>query len=305
MLYKMNDTNDFMETYQPPIGIVYITVVEGRGFQVEKKSLRSHDVLDVYCNISLSASEVWRTRTVKDSLTPEWKETHGFLLSDHGQVIRIHAWDEDGGTLDADDDLGTAQLGIGELLLAGRTMEVELQMDGVGTGAFVTLYANVCEFTPNLASLDALEETTTLCGLLTILVTRAFDIPLPPNKAACFFVKVTCGSFEFVTSAVTDCPGGDALNPVYDCAFHVPLTNASSVGDIHFTLMNGEESLGTTTVTSASLVDSSDKTIFETRPIGVDGSSLELQVILRGVQNPMPQRSQCHQPPWCQPKWHQ
>jgi Ca2+-dependent lipid-binding protein len=283
MLYKMNSTNDFMDTYQPPIGIVYITVVEGRGFPVEKKYLQSHDVPDVYCNISLSASEVWRTRTVKDGLTPEWKETHGFLLSDHGQIIRIHAWDEDTGTLDSDDELGTAQLVIGELLLAGRTMEVELQMDGVGTGAFVTLHANVCELTPNLTSLDSLEEKT-LCGLLTILVTRAFDISLPPEKAACF-VKVTCGSFEFVTSAVRDYPGVDALNPVYDCAFHVPLTGANSVCDIHFTLMNGEDSLGTTTVTAASLVDSTDKTITETRPIGDDGSSLELRVMLRGVQN--------------------
>jgi hypothetical protein len=284
MLYKMNDTNDFMDTYQPPIGIVYITAVKGRGFQLEKKPLRRHDVPDIYCDISLSASEVWRTRTVKESLTPEWKETHGFLLSDNGQVIRIHAWDEDNGTLDADDDLGTAQLVIGELLLAGRTMEVELQTDGVGTGAFVTLHANVCEFTPHLASLDSLEENT-LSGLLTILVTRAFDIALPPKKAACCFVKVTCGSFEFVTSAVTDCPGVDALNPVYDCAFYVPLTSVNRLGDIQFTLINGEDSLGTTTVTAASLVDSTDKTITETRPIGDDGSSLELRVMLRGVQN--------------------
>lgn len=284
MLYKMDGaSSSFMDAYQPPIGIAHITLIEGHGFQEEKKYLQSHDVPDVYCNITLGASEVWKTGTSKNTLTPEWKETNGFLLSDYGQVIRIHAMDEDKGTLDADDELGSARVAVGELLLAGRTMEVELQTDGVGTGAFVTLCCNVCEFTPDLTSLDKAEENM-LCGLVTILVTRAFDIPLERHKAASF-VKVNYGRSEFVTGVVSDYPGVDALNPVYDCAFHVPLTTADGDDDIQFTLMNGEDILGTTMVTRAYIVDFPDRTITETRPIGDQGSSLEFRVTLRGIQD--------------------
>jgi hypothetical protein len=73
-----------------------------------------------------------------------------FFLSHIDQTINIHAWDEDNGSLDPDDDLGTANISVGNILLAGKSMSVELQQNHKGTGAFVALRCNVCELTPDL-----------------------------------------------------------------------------------------------------------------------------------------------------------
>ena len=292
MLYKMDPANNFFETYQPPIGIARVTAVKGRGFAVEKKSLRQHDVPDVYLTIQLG-EKVWRTSTVKDSLEPDWGELADFILSDHDQIISVHAWDEDRGKFDSDDDLGSAQISVGELLLSGKTKELELEQNGNGTGAFITLCCDICEWTTDLSSFETQKGENVLCGLLTILVTRAFGIPLAKEDASCF-VKATCGTCEFSTSVVVDAPGCDALNPYYDCAFEVPLTAEmmKNGGDsVVFNLVNMEkhnidkkDTLGTTTVTFESLVNAPNKTITEQRKIGDQGASLEFSVILRGIK---------------------
>ena len=293
MLYKMDVENDFLETYQPPVGVARITAIKGRGFKVEKKAVGKDDVPDVYCNITFGADpNVWKTSVIKDSLEPEWDESADFLLFDRDQMIFVDAFDEDTGIMDADDYLGSARLTVGEIILAGKTMEVELQDKGKATGAFVTIGCDICDLTPDVKcfELAAKQEKNVLCGLLTILVTRAFDIPLKKEEAATF-VKVTYGSSEFLTSAVVDSPGIDALNPWYDCAFQVPLTKEliaaadTPNGDVVFTLINGEKTvLGTTTVTHASLLESPDRTITEKRKIGDRGATLEFRVSLRGVE---------------------
>jgi hypothetical protein len=284
MLYKMDLACDYFNIYQPPVGFARVTAVKGHGFEVERRALRKNDIQDVYCNISLGG-KLWRTSTIKNHLEPAWNESADFLLSDHDQIVTVHAWDEDSGALDADDDLGMAKVTVGEILLAGKRATVELlQKEDKRTGAFITLHCDLCELTPDLGSFETSCGENMHCGLLGIVVTRAFSIPLEKSKAASF-VKVVYGKNEFLTGAVTDYPGVDALNPIYDSAFHVPLTSDMfSKGDgagVVFNLMNGETVLGTTIVTHASLLDTSDKMITERRQVG--RAFLEFRVYLRGM----------------------
>jgi Ca2+-dependent lipid-binding protein len=287
MLFKVDSASDYLSIYQPPVGFARVTAVKGHGFEVEKRALRKDDIPDVYCNVSLGG-KLWRTSTIKNSLTPAWNESADFLLSDHDQIVSVHAWDEDTGALDGDDDLGIAKVTVGEILLAGKTATLELLKEDKGTGAFVALHCDVCALTPDLGSFETSRGKNMNCGLLGIVVTRAFDIPLQKEKAASF-VKIVYGENEFLTGTVTDYPGVDALNPIYDSVFHVLLTAemmAKGDGAVVLNLMNGETILGTTTVTHASLVDSPDKTITERRKMGSQGSSLEFRVYLCGMLLP-------------------
>jgi len=64
------------------------------------------------------------------------------------------------------------------------------------------------------------------------------------------FVKVIHGTKEFVTGAVVHAPGVDALNPIYDVAFRVPLASIDDANNpIVLQLMNAvDKILAETTV---------------------------------------------------------
>lgn len=131
---------------------VRLTVLRGWGFQVEKRrhrllKKRREDIPDVYCNITFGSSPtVWRTSTVRDSVTPEWNASRDYLLSDRGQVISLHVLDQDRGKRDRDDALGSARIAAGKLLLlAGGTMDLELRQEGRPTGQYISIRCDVVE----------------------------------------------------------------------------------------------------------------------------------------------------------------
>jgi hypothetical protein len=297
-LYKMNSSNNYLDTYQPPLGVARITLRTGRGFIIEKRLLGRDDIPDVYLNITLGAGpEKWKTKTIQDDCNPTWNEVGEFCLFDHEQMLRVHAWDEDEGPLDPDDDLGFATVSIGELLLAPqRTMELPLIMskDEEETNNFVTLSCDICEWTTDLQSLKD-ESTTTIhnsnCGLLVIIINHAFDLPLE-QKTASTYVKVTYGGKAFESKMIYDCPGWDSLNPIYDSAFTIPITPDMPRGDdavVQLDLINAGEDqtaiLGSTSVTFGSLKRHPNNTLTERRPMGDYGASLEFRVSLSGVKN--------------------
>jgi len=287
MLYKMDLANNYLDTYHAPLGIARITLVGGRGFVDEQKAFGAVDVPDVYCLTTVGCSDQWKTSVIKNSLSPRWNESADFLFTDHQQLIQVEAWDEDTGALDADDFLGRTKVTVGELLLRGRTMETELEnKEKKKTGAYLTLSCELSEWTTNLASFERnAAEHNSLCGLLTIIVTKAFAIPVERMEAASF-VKVNYGNKEFFTAQVSHYPGLDAINPEYDCAFHVPLTPELANGndDVVFTLYNNEDVLGTFSVTKESVKKAPEKMITERRPIGNAGATLEFRVTLRGIR---------------------
>lgn len=316
MLYKMVLSNNFLDTYHAPLGIARITLIGGSGFVEEQRSLRAPDVPDVYCLTTVGCSDEWKTSTIKNSMSPEWKESADFLFTDHQQLVQIEAWDEDAGALDPDDFLGQTKVSVGELLLRGRTMDTKLvDKEGKETGAVLTLSCELSEWTTDLQSFGRnAAEHNTLCGLLTIIVTQAFAIPVERVEAASY-VKITYGTREFFTSQVSHYPGigtfdnvrvrgckrscrlnahmlalslalPDAINPEYDCAFHVPLTPKliQEDNDVIFSLYNSEDLLGTFSVSMSSLKTAPEKTLTERRPIGTQGASLEFRCTLRGIQ---------------------
>ena len=273
-LYKMMSNNNYVESCHLPLGVGRITAISGRGFEIEKIFIGQDDIPDVYLNVTLGTSDVWRTRTIQDDCNPNWGEAEDhadqygdfgeFLIDDREQIITIHAWDEDRGMLDPDDDLGIAKVSVGELLLArGRIMELPLLFNtkdknyGKETGAFITIRLDICKWTTTLSSLKQARSTRNLMqlsieeeknsstnqtkndlqlaqfdntkefrvgGLLFITISRAVDIPIPRDQAATF-CKVTYGSNVFETSVITNYPGYcDGQNPIYDAAFRVALT---------------------------------------------------------------------------------
>jgi hypothetical protein len=296
-LYKMQAQNQFLDTYLPPLGVARMTAIGGRGFAVEQQwlGLREGDIPDVYLNVTLGTSEVWKTKTIHDCVSPEWNkdESRDFVFYDRAQMITVHAYDEDLAPLDPDDDLGLATVRVDELLLAGRTMELELldTKKHQPTGAFVTMNCEICAWTTDLTTLEEKGDKRKVLGLLVVIISRGFNIPVEREKAASF-VKVTYADKEFISKQIMDCPSVDALNPSYDSAFELPITSDmptkgdKAVVSIH--LLNGVVKptlLGSTTIDFSSLEAANDHTITERREIGNQGGSVEYRVSLCGVQS--------------------
>jgi len=284
-LYKMDKGCDYTTIFEPPLGVVRINVMSGRGFEVEKGFL-TDDIPDCYCVLTLG-DMTHRTSTVMDNLAPEWNETLDFVLSDNDQILQLQCWDEDEGPLDPDDDLGTAVTTPGEILLSGQQLELSLQQDDKPNGAFITVGCEVLKFSSNLQSMSNTNDRQ-LCGLLTILVLRAFDIPLAKDEAATF-VQVTCGDSTFATSAVVDYPGVDCLNPWFDSSFLIELTPArvkdGKISNVEFNLINGVDSdMGKLVITHDDLLAAANNTLAETRPIGSKGAKVQFHVCLQGIE---------------------
>lgn len=311
MMTKLAPTTSFLDVHTPPRGVARVTLLRGRGFQVEKRALRSADIPDVYVCMKLGTSKEWKSPTVRNHLSPDWQTSsnsnsgsgkshdnvNDFLLSDLDQIINIEAWDEDKGPMDADDWLGCAQVTVGHILLAGKALEVELwsrekKGSSKPTGAFVTISVDVLPFTtPVQSSLVQMDQAAPvhpdnqLVGLLTVLVTRAFDLPVPKKEAASF-VKALHGDTEIgVTGTVVDLPGYDALNPLYEIPFYVPLSPSmwKKKDSIQLQLINKETVLGVISVTQDELLKAKNGTVQEKRLIGNDGAALEFSVSLSGL----------------------
>jgi hypothetical protein len=326
MMYKMTPNTNLWEIHTPLTGVARVSLLRGRGFQVEKRTLRSDDVPDVYCVMTLGAGngygpDEWKSSTVRNNLNPDWtldhkndnqkkkKECKDFLLSDLDQILTIEAWDEDKGPADPDDFLGSCQVAVGQILLAGKMMELELVLKEKkgsfrGTGCFVTIAVDVMLFTTEDHSslLDEKnkkqEESSTgvinpenqLAGLLTVLITKAFNIPVPKKDAASF-VKVLYGDKEIgVTGVVTDLPGYDAINPTYEITLHFPLkpvdtSEHKQLQEIKLQLMNNKTLLGEIVIEPEHLLRANRATIQDKRNIGTEGASLEFYISLAGVKN--------------------
>jgi hypothetical protein len=297
-LYKMKSTNNYLDTYQPPVGVLRLTVLQGNGFVTEKRLLAAADIPDVYLKVSVGQLGTWKTKTMKNCTNPLWNESKDFCLYDREQLVEIHAWDYDDGALDRDDALGTANATVADILLSPRrTITLPLTNKSNSkverTGASVMLSCDICEWTPDLSSLSSPDAPNTeICGLLVVIVNRAFDIPLDA-KTACTFVKMTYASQEYDSKMLYSYPGWDPLNPIYDTAFTVPIAGDMPRDDkatiqLDLIHVSGETStvLGSHTVTYADLKTEPNGTLTETRPIGDNGASLQYRVSLSGVAPP-------------------
>jgi len=133
--------NGLAENADEGTNVVRITAVKGQGFQKEHRGrFKKGDVPDLYCNIKYGSNPtVWRTETVSNSLNPIWNETKEYPLLNHSQIIHVDCYDEDSGKHDKDDLLGSVRVTVGKVILAGGTIDLELENEGKPTGAYITL----------------------------------------------------------------------------------------------------------------------------------------------------------------------
>lgn len=240
MLIKMDAANDYFKSFQTDLGVLRLTCVSGKGFSTPKGFFK--DVPDVCCQIRVGASATWDTSAINNSETPEWNETHDFLLSDLEQIISIDALDDD---LVGDDKLGVGSINVKELLQKGKTAEVKLcdAPGGKPTGASVTVKADIYNCVPNINSFEQAEPNAKdrMVGLLTVIVAGVKKVPGDRGSLASS-VKVSFAGQEFATPVVTDVPGLDPCNPALDTAFRVPLTSemAAAKSDIELMLYDGK-----------------------------------------------------------------
>jgi Ca2+-dependent lipid-binding protein len=283
MLFKMDASCDLRTFYQRPIGIASVTCVRGRGFKVEKSTIGKGDIPDVYCSIKLGCEESWKTSVIKDSVSPEWNEMKDFILSDTDQIISVEAWDSDSGTFDSDDFLGSARVTVGDILLSGNVIEVELLKGGKTTGAFITVGCVIQRFINHAFTWkEEPKNENRIIGVLSVVVSRALNLPVE-KKDASSSVKVTYGDSEHATGVVVDAPGCDACNPVYDCGFRFPIYLGATKEDrIKLCLSNNEKMLGEIEIQLDELKAAPNQTMMESRTV-VDGASIEFSATLLGL----------------------
>lgn len=278
MVYKIDPTKSFIDIHTPPKNVARVTLVRGRGFEVEEKLIGKNDIPDVYVNLTLGDRD-YRSSVVDDSCEPVWNESFDFLLADEDQVLSLHAWDRDSGALDADDDLGSAKVSIGDLLLAGKRKTVPLLVHGRERGAELDL---LVEIVPLCENLDCLSTTkaNSIVGMLDIIVTQAFDLDVTKTNA---YVKVRYDKHTLYTSAVVDAPGIDTVNPVFDAAFCIQLAPTGNIqSDVTLELWNGTKLLGSTSVEFEELEAADHRRILDRRSVA-GKTKLEFCVTLRGV----------------------
>ena len=65
-----------------------------------------------------------------------WPAVYPFV--NHGQIVNIDVWDENSGRFTKDDYYGSTRVTVGEFLLKGGSMELELLSEGKPTGLYIT-----------------------------------------------------------------------------------------------------------------------------------------------------------------------
>ena len=284
MLTKLDPAATIFEAYQEPQGIARLTIVGGGGFKVQGRLL-NRDVPDVFVKATLGSSSTWKSSTKSNTTNPVWNESNDFILSDDDQLITVDAYDSD--DLSSHDDLGIASITVGDLLLEGRMKNLQLKKRGKITGAHIMVnLSGIYSLVPDLLSFESpeFEGPGALCGLLTVLVAQAFNIPVAKEDAS-VHVKVRWGKKEYSTAAVVDAAGIDALNPSFDTPFLCPLTQklAATKEDIIFAVMNGADVIGTAEVPFSTLADSPGMMVTAKTSVGDKGAMLQFRVILRGL----------------------
>ena len=219
---------DYLSAYEPPVGMLRISIEKGRGFTILKKAFGPEDIPDIYCQVSLGGSRPRRTSTQWNTVAPSWRdETCDFVLYDLDQKIYLRALDDGTTPFDGKEEVGRAEISARRLLQGNDrgTKELELALgDEPHTGCHLTASAELCALSAGLRSLSSARYggERHLCGLVTVIVTRAFGVPLPREDASTY-VKVESRNRTFLTPTVTaDYP--DNLDPLYSSAFHIPLS---------------------------------------------------------------------------------
>ncbi len=245
MLVPLLPGNDFFSTYELPIGVLKLTLLQGQGFKTNGGLFR--DVPDMYVKMVVGGEKVQKSKVVKNSKTPEWGETFDFIYSDAEQLVRFSAYDED---LDKDDFMGAASVRAYELLQEGAGgIEVRLRDKGKELKSSLTVKSEVMRLSSDRTNFDAsMANDDEIVGLLSVVVAGASNITESKNLAT--YARVYVGEREFVTAVVKKMVGVDPTMPQYNAIFNVALSRAlfEEQPTIKLQLYKGEDKLGESVV---------------------------------------------------------
>lgn len=182
-LYKLDAANDYFTTQLNPLGIIRITVEKARGFDEEKQSASkrflsklTRDSPDGYCKVAVGGEATWRTSTKNNTTSPVWNEVHDFVVTDLDQCITIDLLDQD---VNSDDHIGFAATTVKDILSAGGRQELSMVHKEKSVEGKVALSAKFYRVAAESSSFSASDHTADglLCGVATIMVSGAFDVP--------------------------------------------------------------------------------------------------------------------------------
>ena len=108
-------------------GVIMVRIKSAKGFKESDVSLKSlgRASSDPYVAVGWAkfGKPVWSTRVIVSELDPVWEETAFLLVGpeelDARERLKIQLWDSDRGF--ADDDLGTIEVDLGELIGSSRS----------------------------------------------------------------------------------------------------------------------------------------------------------------------------------------
>jgi Ca2+-dependent lipid-binding protein len=290
-LYKLDAANDYFKTQLYPLGIIRLTVEKAWEFAQDKQSASkkflsklTRDSPDAYCKVAVGAEETWRTSTKNNTTSPAWNEVHDFVVTDLDQCITIDLWDEDVGS---DDHYGLAATTVKDILSAGGKQELGLVHKEQPVEGKIALSCKFYRFAANDSSFSASDHSAEglLCGVATIMIAGAFDIP-GNRKELSPSVVVTWGEkHHFQTAVITDVPGTDISNPAFDTTFRIP-TTASMVGSraqsFRIALMNKKDKIGSVEIPLSDVSKAPDMILQKNFDVG-GGATVRAGISLRGI----------------------
>lgn len=273
-MYKLSDTIDFFDVYDPPAGVIAIAIQKGKGFTIEKKLGMIKQVPDLYCKATFGLMSM-KTDVRSNNLSPEWNSMKLFLLSDFEQPFELKCYDKDPVT--RDDLVGSFTLTAKELLTRGpQWIPLQNTDDRIAKNGQILVGAQ-------LYRLQDLKLPIRGHCLLTILINRATNLPPETKEVAC---KIQVGPRIFletpeITKPPKPLPGIDPRNPEWNFHFDI-LCDDVSEADILMDVVERKKVLGRLTFRPDDLTATEDKTIEGEFSIG-NGSELRVKVMLRGL----------------------
>ena len=241
-----------------------------------------------------TTNPIW---TVEDPSTTSTES----LVYDCDQIVTITCYDNNMETeddvfgLQSDTVLGIAKITLSELLFH-KVHAIPLQQylsdahSVVGTitaftGSYIQVQCDLYPFVPDVSYLkqpslsrsytptamlddkavwNPPDESDAVCGLLTVLIGQAYDLPIAEQTSfvgATSYVMVTFGTTlaePFIAIATTK-----GANPLYDREFHVPITyqmmydvqyNVQLLPSIILSVMDGEPPIDLNTLTDPNII---------------------------------------------------
>jgi len=290
-LYKLDAANDYFKSQLYPLGIIRLTVEKAWAFAEDKQSASkkflsklTRDSPDAYCKVAVGAEETWRTSTKNNTTSPAWNEEHDFVVTDLNQCITIDLLDEDVGS---DDHFGLAATTVKNILSAGGKLELSLVHKEQPVEGKVALSCKFYRFAAEDSSFTASEHSADglLCGVATIMVAGAFDVP-GHRKELSPSVVVTWGEkHHFQTAVITDAPGTDIHNPTFDTTFRIP-TTANMVGNgaqsFRIALMNKKDEIGHVELPLSDVSKAPDMVLQKRFDVG-GGATIRASINIRGI----------------------